>query len=251
MCTLTLDDCIREDVEKAVDVATAEAVPLTLYLPSDYSFAQRSLWSNKVVAVIQAKSRVALNGREFAVQTPKEKVAAKDFFLSYFHALTLQTSALEQLVDTWISENGIAPNELRDGLSVLSTYEVKSYAQLPHIQFESHTCSHPFLNLLSQEEILRELSQSKYDIEAITGKPVTSLCFPYGSAAIVGSVAPKIARQFYSTATTLIGGVCGPKADLYFLPRIGIYPGDGVKELAGKIYHFQTVNYLDGDKFTS
>lgn len=87
----------------------------------------------------------------------------------------------------------------------------------------------------------QELTESKRMIEAITGETVTSRCYPYGSSDIIGPNAPKAARVLYSNATTLINGVCGLDTDLFFLSRIGIYVGDGIKELAGKIYHFQNL----------
>ena len=45
----------------------------------------------------------------------------------------------------------------------------------------SHTLTHANLTFLSDADIVRELADSKHLIEDITGKPVTSLSFPYGS----------------------------------------------------------------------
>lgn len=44
----------------------------------------------------------------------------------------------------------------------------------------SHTHSHRALDLLSQDQIKRELAGSAKILEEITGKPVTSLSFPFG-----------------------------------------------------------------------
>ncbi len=44
----------------------------------------------------------------------------------------------------------------------------------------SHTCSHAYLPYLDNIRIRRELSESKYILEDIIGKPVTSLSFPFG-----------------------------------------------------------------------
>ena len=45
----------------------------------------------------------------------------------------------------------------------------------------SHTLTHANLTFLSENDIVRELADSKHMLEDITGKPVTSLSFPYGS----------------------------------------------------------------------
>ncbi|MDD4879447.1 MAG: polysaccharide deacetylase family protein [Candidatus Omnitrophica bacterium] len=48
------------------------------------------------------------------------------------------------------------------------------------IDIESHSVTHPFIEGTTEEGFKREAVGSKKAIEAITGKPVYTFCFPYG-----------------------------------------------------------------------
>ncbi|MDD5072916.1 MAG: polysaccharide deacetylase family protein [Candidatus Omnitrophica bacterium] len=48
------------------------------------------------------------------------------------------------------------------------------------IDIESHSVTHPFIEGSTKEGFEREAVESKKAIEAITGKPVYTFCFPYG-----------------------------------------------------------------------
>ncbi len=62
----------------------------------------------------------------------------------------------------------------------LTKKQVNLLADAGH-EIGSHTLSHPDLVLLSDKELYRELSESKKILEDCTGRPVTSLSFPFGS----------------------------------------------------------------------
>jgi peptidoglycan/xylan/chitin deacetylase (PgdA/CDA1 family) len=48
------------------------------------------------------------------------------------------------------------------------------------IDIESHSVTHPYIEDLTPDGFKREVVESKKAIEAITGKPVYTFCFPYG-----------------------------------------------------------------------
>ena len=48
------------------------------------------------------------------------------------------------------------------------------------IDIESHSVTHPYIEDLTPDRFKREVIESKKAIEAITGKPVYTFCFPYG-----------------------------------------------------------------------
>lgn len=65
------------------------------------------------------------------------------------------------------------------------------------VEFGSHTCSHARLRQLSNEEILRELTQSKKIIEQKTGAPCLSFCYPFGSGGFDLRVRPLVFQAGY------------------------------------------------------
>lgn len=64
----------------------------------------------------------------------------------------------------------------------LSRSQLKSLAASPLCTIGSHLVTHPMTRFLSTEELKRELLESRLTLERLTGKPVTHLAFPYGSA---------------------------------------------------------------------
>ena len=71
--------------------------------------------------------------------------------------------------------------ENKVGEEVVSAGELKRIAQLGNVDFGSHGVTHADLALLSEMEVARELRDSKKSLEAIVGREITAISFPYGS----------------------------------------------------------------------
>jgi len=65
------------------------------------------------------------------------------------------------------------------GNSALSPDQLRSLAARGH-EIESHTVSHPFLTQISDNDLAYQLSQSRATLQAILGKPVRFIAYPYG-----------------------------------------------------------------------
>ena len=86
----------------------------------------------------------------------------------------------------------------------------------------SHTCSHPHLPEVSDEELDAELQRSKEACERHLGEPCRSLAYPYGEhdeRVIEGA-----RRAGYTAACTLTVRLHAPSPLRW--PRVGIFPGD-------------------------
>lgn len=67
-----------------------------------------------------------------------------------------------------------------DGSYYLSPSAIKEMSDYG-IDIQSHTITHPKLDSLTYDEQLIELKESKKTLESITGKPVTSIAYPFGN----------------------------------------------------------------------
>lgn len=65
------------------------------------------------------------------------------------------------------------------GLAMLSSDDIRALAQ--HHEIGSHTVNHPKLTEISDDDVRRELADSKKWIEDVSGKPCTSFCYPKGA----------------------------------------------------------------------
>ncbi len=111
--------------------------------------------------------------------------------------------------------------ELRD----LGTLDIAS---------QSHALTHRLLNRLSNDEIERELVESKRVIEDHTGVAVKALAVPMGG--YPGSTRRIAIAAGYQIVCTSYYGVADPAGDLFFLPRIMMRaPYDSVPQLAALI----------------
>jgi peptidoglycan/xylan/chitin deacetylase (PgdA/CDA1 family) len=97
------------------------------------------------------------------------------------------------------------------------------------VDFQSHSWAHRDLPLLSQEECVRDLRDSRELLSELLGRPVTMLAYPRGLHD--ERVRQATARAGYTHAFTLPEGPERPGA--YAIPRVGIYRGNG--ELAVRV----------------
>lgn len=85
------------------------------------------------------------------------------------------------------------------------------------VEIGSHTVSHPHLPGLSDEEIRRELIESKAEIEAEVGRACTELAYPYGEHDERVRTTARAAG--YERAYAL----SGTRGDPYAAPRLDLY----------------------------
>jgi peptidoglycan/xylan/chitin deacetylase (PgdA/CDA1 family) len=94
----------------------------------------------------------------------------------------------------------------------------------------SHTHTHPHLTLRSDEELHRELTQSRERIESELGRPCRYLAYPYGEQDLRVRKAASAAGY---TAAFALRGSGEPLAE-FGLPRVDLYRKDGGVRLALK-----------------
>ena len=103
--------------------------------------------------------------------------------------------------------------------------------RLAHAGWEigSHTCTHPRLTRLFDEDLSRELQDSRAACEKALGRPCMSLAYPYGD--FDARVAAAAKRAGYSAAA--IEDLRRP-APLTW-PRVGVYRGNSMRRFKLKV----------------
>lgn len=91
------------------------------------------------------------------------------------------------------------------------------------IDFGSHTKTHPYMEPRTKDELRTEIIESKKVIEAVTGKPVVTFCFPYGGK---NEYARGVLKEAgFKAAFVVMPRDNSIKLDLYQLKRIKVSPG--------------------------
>ena len=119
-------------------------------------------------------------------------------------------------IDNWVGGPHAAET------TPLSWDELRSLA-VAGWEVGSHTCSHPWLTGLSDEQLQRELRTSRERCEAELGGPCRSIAYPFGDHD--GRVVAATAAAGYTAAVTVPDDLVeyGPLR----WPRVGIYHHDG------------------------
>jgi len=236
-CAVTLDDCIRRDIQKAVPVCRKHGVPITFFLPVRFCLNDQALPGTKVQRFLAGRSEFVLQGNSMRItESNAEKI--KNHVFEYFDSAKFKIDELDALVKQWFAENNVSEDDIIVEMDkILGEEEVKVLALDRLFSFQSHTFNHESLGLCTQEEIIDEFERSKLTLEKITKRDVNALCYPYGSREIIGEKVFLEVSKFYNSAFSLVQGACHENIDPYFMPRIGIYPGDDLIDFRGKIYH--------------
>lgn len=79
----------------------------------------------------------------------------------------------------------------------MSWDQVRQMQQSGLVQFGSHTLDHARLRKLPQDEILRQLIQSKKEMEDHLGVPCLAFCYPFGSGGFDKRVRPLVFQAGY------------------------------------------------------
>jgi len=114
-----------------------------------------------------------------------------------------------------------------------------SKSQIEKIYFEglleigSHTLNHPGLTVISKNEVVTQLSESKKKLESLFGAKVVSFCYPYGFFNL--EIAKLVQEAGYTNATTTkLGSVVSDDA-LFVINRIR----------PGIMYDNELLKYID------
>ena len=122
-----------------------------------------------------------------------------------------------------VEDNGAEARAHADALATMTFDELRGLADRG-VEVGSHTVSHPHLTELPDEELDRELRDSRAELEDELSRPCRFLAYPYGDDD--PRVHEAARRAGYDAAFALPGPVNG--FDRYAVPRVGVYRRDGL-----------------------
>ena len=119
-----------------------------------------------------------------------------------------------------------------------------SYDQLrnlpeDNVEIGSHGVTHSPINRLSYNEAVKEIVQSRYDLEQNLGRAVRLLSFPYGGYPVMkgsdeGQTRQKVFGN-YKGACTIRWGRYNSLREVYALKRVGIWEHDTFEDFTDKL----------------
>jgi peptidoglycan/xylan/chitin deacetylase (PgdA/CDA1 family) len=110
-----------------------------------------------------------------------------------------------------------ARNGSRDSMTVA---EVKQVAAYREVTVGSHTISHPMMARCTEEDLRREISESKGTLESWTNVAVDCFSYPYGN--FDGRERQHLIHFGYLLAATTENAFITPQVDRYRVPRFSV-----------------------------
>lgn len=134
----------------------------------------------------------------------------------------------------WLAAEGFTPS-----VPYLVWPEIVSLAEAGN-SLQSHTCSHPYLTRVSQDQLGHELTDSKSEIETRLGQPADFLAYPMGDWNAAVETATRGAG--YLGAVTTNSGISNTgTADLFALKRISVKGSLSLAQFAASLIPFPDV----------
>lgn len=117
----------------------------------------------------------------------------------------------------------------------MTAEQIREMSDSGLVDIESHTMTHPDLDMLGYDDTEYELGQSKLEILRLTGKIPYVLCYPTGYNS---SVTREVAAEYYSFGIIMNGGRYTTGTDLYLIPRHYVSRYTDIGSFAGLISQY-------------
>lgn len=214
---VTFDDGMRDNFEHARPVLAAAGVHATFFVPVDAIESGEPLWHDRMAYVARAFMRRA---------SPEDQ----RFLEEAVGAARLDAEGFVERTKLWSPEERsrfLEQAEERVGRALPSWEGLMSYAELRALLEEgheigSHSLSHALLPQCDDEQLERELVESRRVLSERLGAPIDSFCYPNGDHD--ERVVSATKKAGYRSAVTTRFGSNPRGADLWTLRRYDMHP---------------------------
>lgn len=221
---VTFDGGYRGVMTHAVPVCRRLGIPVTIYLVTGYIDERNLPHAFRIAHLLERtdeKTLVArMSGvdRTFRLDTDHERRACRSALMQLLN--DTPPADRDAVLETIARRLRVDPDEAQPDLFM--TWEEIAAANGDGLaRFESHSVNHPNLPRLPAEAARGEITESKEAIERITGRAVTSFCYPMGYYS--AEIKEMVRAAGYRSAVTVRYGLSGCDDDPWELNRIAVH----------------------------
>jgi peptidoglycan/xylan/chitin deacetylase (PgdA/CDA1 family) len=222
----TFDDGYRDNLEYAYPLFKKRALPLTLYVPTDYPDGNGELWWIALAEIVSRASEIELCRNGALWRLPAETVPEKNraYDEIYWWLRLIDEATQRQIVRTLGDRYDI--DMAADCRRLIMDWdEIRTMAADPLVTVAAHTKGHFAISKLSAGRALEEMRGSADRIEQELGTRPLHFAFPYGDPGSAGPRDFALAREAgFKTAVTTRKGMLFPahRPHLTALPRVSL-----------------------------
>ena len=229
---ITFDDGYRDNAETAAPALASAGLPVTWFITVGLLGGKSFWWDRLTDAVLGPHDlpdalEVDLPGAPVWVdlRTPDARKRALNLF--HHRIRPLPPPDVESTVDALSNALGV-PSPPADATS-MTRDQLLTMCGLPGADIGAHTLTHVQLRGQPVGLKRREIVGSVEVLRSLTGRPVTSFAYPFGSPRAVDREAQHFVREAECTlACSTNPGLAVRQSSRYLLPRMAVedWPGD-------------------------
>lgn len=238
---ITFDDGYADNATNALPVLQAHGITATFFVATSFLDGGR-MWNDSVIEVVRGYRCKVLNLSDIGLgthclETLAQRRTAIDLLLGQIKYLGPQErqQAVAQLIEI-AGAGSTLPNNL-----MMRSEQVQAM-QKAGMQIGAHTCSHPILAKIPDEQAEVEITTSKIRLESLLDQRVDLFAYPNGKPEVdyFDRHVKMVREAGFVAAVSTAPGVALQPADAYQLPRFT--PWDrtrfrfGIRTLAN-LYH--------------
>ncbi|MBI1398030.1 MAG: polysaccharide deacetylase family protein [Betaproteobacteria bacterium] len=228
---VTFDDGYADNRLVAAPILARLGVPATFFVVSGYVGTQRQFWWDRAMHLvmnarvdhIEIERVLGTTGTapdRLSLRTPAEREAAasrlcRDIRHGPPGEIAGVLIRLEQACGVVTDHTSPIP---------LMTWEHLRELVAQGFEIGAHTVEHHSLSRLADDEVLREVSACKADLEGKLGRAIRSFAYPYGSEEDFDDRAVEAVRRAgYAAGFSFVKGFASPRSDAARIPRICLH----------------------------
>lgn len=264
---VTFDDGYADNLHNAKPLLKTYDVPATVFVTSGLVDQDKEFWWDHLERLLLLPGdlpeifEISIKGKDWKWGLhPAERLTEADYrrhlnwhvlekddptprhsLYRKLHALLrpLPEEARRHLLNQFLQYSSLGA-QARLSHRILTAAELRELAQGALVRIGAHTVTHSVLARLSLKEQRAEIRQSKARLEEITGYPVTTFSYPYGSP---GDYAPETVAEVsaakFSCACANFAGRVTRSSSRWELPRFLVrnWPGDVFERFLAGCFH--------------
>jgi peptidoglycan/xylan/chitin deacetylase (PgdA/CDA1 family) len=257
-CVITFDDGQLNNVKLALPILRKYKIPVVLYLTTAGLERPKPFWFDRLDYAIQQSG---IHGQIIEVgstrivvdQSSRENMASslaqltKSLKEEYISDTSFQ-HAVEEVIRKLEMASGKSLIDVYDGdlwSSLMSKQDVLDCMQEDDVTIGSHTINHVRLSLADDDELVKEVTESKKILEGLMERPCYHFCYPNGDWDSKSMRA--VEEAGYTTAVTTDPG-CNQVGDNLFNLKRYSFPETGTPiralfSIFGLLHFVSTVRY--------
>jgi peptidoglycan/xylan/chitin deacetylase (PgdA/CDA1 family) len=223
---LTFDDGYLDNLEHALRITRARAVPVTIFVTTGFIDRAARLWWLVLERVLYHHNEVVLQvgSRELRLRAASATQKKQAYDAALRHLMVVSPLAVERAFEGLEERLGENARAIADQ-EMLTWEMLRRLSASPDVEIGAHTVTHPRLSQLNRRRAWVEIEISKHRLETELGRTLRHFAYPFGDCESAGEREAAMCAEigFVSACTARHAALpISGAVDLYRLPRVPV-----------------------------